>query len=182
MSRRNYQSLCYWEAQCGAAVMSSSAQGQSLLFLFTDTGIFCCVPGKAPCPADCSVHWVCHCPLTRASGRLLFRWNWLELVLRQEHVFLWAHRLCIHCVLQVCAFVVYRPSAFQSVCAACVWGFSHLHHPQYCDHTAPGQSVPCWDGRRSKGSCSKALRFCKARDFPLLSLLPQHLVYSLLHS
>lgn len=94
---------------------------------------FCCVPGKALCPADSLVHWVCQCPLTLASGRLQFRWNWLELVLRQELVILWAHRLCIHCVLQVCAFVVCRPSAFpECLCRLCLRLFPHLHHPQDC--------------------------------------------------
>lgn len=77
------------------------------------------------------------------SGRLQFRWSWLGLVLRQEHVILWAHRLCIHCVLQVCAFVV-RCSLLSRVFVlrVCVWGvFTFASSPVLCDQTVPQGSL-----------------------------------------
>lgn len=61
--------------------------------------------------------------------------------------------------------------------------FSHWHQPQCCVIRLCSRAVCAmlrWE--KIQGcSCSKALRFCKARDFPVLSLLPQHLAYSLLH-
>lgn len=116
----------------------------SAVSLHSYWGFFGCVPGKALCPADSLVHWVCQCPLIHASGRLQFWWSWLGLVLRQEHVILWAPRLCIHCVLQVCAFVICCLCAFQSVCAACVcvWGVSTFaSSPVLCDQTVPQGSL-----------------------------------------
>ncbi|RLV96838.1 hypothetical protein DV515_00012422 [Chloebia gouldiae] len=100
--------------------MGSSAQGQSLLFLFTAAGFLCCVPGEALCPADSLV----------------------------------------------CAVVVYHPICFpECLCCVCLRCF----HICIIPNCAPGQSVPCWDGRRSKGS--KALRVLQGQRFscPLLA-------------
>lgn len=46
---------------------------------------------------------------------------------------LWAHGLCIHCVLQVCVlllFIVYLLSRVFVLRVSQM--FSHLHHPQLC--------------------------------------------------